>query len=106
MIDETTLTQKLNEIAWEEQMNFWISEKYPETTEENRENIKRVERMLTNLGHQVTSTMLDKLEQQDEIEWSLRLSAYVDTDDSVARAKKYINHKRSVIRALANMLLQ
>lgn len=81
-MDMNTLFKKIDEIGWEEQMNFWLSEKYPDSIEENSQ---RLHSMLVELGSQINPAILDEMEYEGEIAWSLRLSLYVDSDDSMIR---------------------
>ena len=105
-MDKKMLTQKLNEISWQEHVNFEISEKYPDDREQSLRDAEEIEAMLRDLASQISPNTLDMLEQTDGIEWSLRLSPYVVEDDSVARAKKYLHHERYEIRFWAKRLLK
>ena len=90
-MDYETFIEKLNEISWIEHVNFELSEKYPESVEDEAE---RFQQMLIELGSQIKPNLLDTLETDEEgIVWALRLSPYVSDDDSKARAKKHLNHE-------------
>lgn len=101
-MDIDLLKAKLNEIGWDEHINFELSERYSEKS--NDETI--VEGKLRELGQQITSTMLDKLEQADGyIIWSLRLSPFVPSDEPKHRAQRFVHHENSQVRYWANKLL-
>ena len=103
-MDSKALIEKINKIQWEEQMNVWMSEKYPEAIEDNLQDHQRVEDMLIELGNQLSPEVLDKMEQEGEIEWALRLSFYVSQDDSLSRGKRYINDPRYIVNIWAKLL--
>ncbi|MEM9006465.1 MAG: hypothetical protein AAGE59_23440 [Cyanobacteria bacterium P01_F01_bin.86] len=92
----------LNQIAWEEQVNFEISERYSEAND----NDAAVEESLRSLGHQLTPSMLDELQQDcGYITWALRLSPFVPNDKSRQRTHSFITHQKSQVRYWANVLL-
>lgn len=105
-MDEKTLFKRLNEISWQEHVNFEISEKYRDDREQTLRDTEEIEAMLRNLASYISPDTLNMLEQTDSITWSLRLSQYVDDDDSATRAQKYLHHEQYEIRFWAKYLLE
>lgn len=103
-MNEKTLFKRLNEISWQEHVNFEISEKYPEDREQDRRSAEEIEAMLRDLASHISPDTLNMLEQTDSITWSLRLSQYVNDDDSASRAQKYLHHEQYEIRFWAKRL--
>lgn len=96
------LKARLNQIAWDEQTNFEVSERYPEENDDE----DAVEDQLRELGHQLTPSILNDLEQDyGYITWVLRLSPFVPSDEPRRRAKQFINHQDSQVRYWAQSFL-
>ena len=96
------LKVRLNQIAWDEQVNFEVSECFSEENDDE----KAVEDQLRELGQQLTPSLLDALEQDYAyITWVLRLSPFVPNDEPKRRAKNLVNHQDSQVRYWAQNLL-
>jgi hypothetical protein len=101
-VDE--LKERLNELAWDEQMDFEISERHSETSVDDMEE---TEGKIRKLAKKLTTTLLDQLEQDEGyVAWVLRLSPYVPGDKPAGRAERFRHHPDSSVRYWANKILQ
>jgi hypothetical protein len=84
------LKEKLNDLAWEEQMEFEMSERHSEFSEEM---MQKIQDYIHEIAQQITPRLLDMLEQEKGyIIWVLRLSPYVRGDDPISRGRRFIHH--------------
>lgn len=98
------LKERLNELAWDEQMDFEMSERHPETSAEEMEAI---ERKIKKLAKKLTTRLVDQLEQDEGyVAWALRLSAHVPGDMFAERAQRFTHHPDTNVRYWAVKILQ
>ena len=98
------LKQRLNELAWQEQMDFEMSERRNDSDADEMED---TELKIKNLAGKLTTTLLDELEQDEGyVVWALRLSPYVPGDTPVMRAQRFRDHPETNIRYWAAKLAQ
>lgn len=98
------LKQSLNELAWHEQMDFEMSERRNDSGADEMED---TESKIRDLGKKLTTTLLDKLEQdQGYVVWALRLSPHVPGDTPVVRAQRLRNHPETNVRYWAGKIAQ
>lgn len=97
------LKERLNELAWTEQVNFELSERHPGASSSSE---KEFGQRIRELGQRLSPAMLDALERQEGyLTWVLRLSPYVPGDDADKRAKRHAEHRDSQVRFWANQIL-
>ncbi len=101
-VDE--LKERLNDLAWNEQMDFEMSERFSETSADGMEE---TERKIHRLAKKLTATLVDQLEQDEGyVVWALRLSTYVPGDVPAERAQRFRHHPDSTVRYWANKITQ
>ena len=85
-------------------MDFELDEIDPQHDDKMAMDILETVRQL---GGDLTPADLDVL-QQDEayITWALRLSPYVQKDDTLKRAQSFLNHANSQVRFWASEVLK
>lgn len=98
------LKERLNELSWEEQMNFEMSERYPE----NFEDVTAItEHKIQELAQLLTPSLLDSLEREEGyIAWVLRLSPYVPDDSSLQRGQRFLYNPDSRVRYWASEIIR
>jgi len=96
------LKERLNQLSWEEQMEFELSERgAPDSIDST------VERGIQELARQVTPSLLDQLELDGGYAvWSLRLSPHVPGDSPARRARRFLHHADSNVRYWATELIR
>jgi hypothetical protein len=98
------LKKILNDLSWDEQMEFEMSERDPNSSQNMREKINQ---KIRELAVQLTPSLLDILEQdKGYLVWVLRLSPHVPGDAPKKRAQRFVNHQDSEVRFWANKLMQ
>ena len=103
-IDLQTLTKQLDELSWEEQMAFEMSERHPYPPDEE---YQRIEEKIHRLGRRLTPPLLDTLEKEaGYLVWVLRLSPHVPGDDPVRRAERWRHHEDAQVRYWAEQILK
>jgi hypothetical protein len=96
------LIERLDDLSWQEQMNFEMSER---DSEYARQTASDIECDIREIASEITSTLLDQLEQKEEyVVWALRLSPYVPGDQPSKRGKFYLNHPDSNVRYWAKLI--
>ncbi len=95
-MDIQELIEQLDDLSWQEQMNFELSERDAKFA---RQTAAEIEHAIQELGGELTPALLDQLEQEDGyVVWALRLSPYVPGDNPSRRAQRYLNHPDSSVR--------
>lgn len=100
-----TLLKLLEELAWDEQVEFEMGERHPESVEES---IADIERKIQELGARLSPELLDALEAHEDCDprWLLRLCPYVTRDDWRARATRFLDNEDSEVRYWAKYVLE
>ena len=102
-MDTNELKRELDEIHWEEQMEFELTEADPQSGESLHFEIQK---KIKELAYILSSIDLDNLQQDDDyIIWALRLSPHVPDDDSRSRAKNFLKHRDSQVRFYASEII-
>ena len=98
------LKQVLNNMAWEEQIEFEMSER---DCTQFSERPAALERKVRQVARNLNSTLLDEL-QQDEpyVVWALRLSPHVPGDHALERARPFLQHPDGDIRYWAVRIVE
>jgi len=98
------LKERLNDLSWEEQMEFEMSERGAQgSTDATRE----IERGVRELARQLTPSLLDQLEQDGGyVVWSLRLSQHVPGDSPSRRAQRFLHHADAGVRYWAAEIIR
>jgi hypothetical protein len=103
-MDMDTLREKLDEFAWDEQMAFEMSERHPESWEEDQ---RALEKKIRLLADSLRPADLDALENEPGYQiWALRLSPYIPGDDPVVRARRLSKSSEAKVRQWAYRLLE
>jgi hypothetical protein len=98
------LKEKLNELAWEEQAEFEMSERKDGGT---ASTMQEIEPKIQELARQITPTLLDMLEQDaGYIVWVLRLSPNVPGDSPAVRARLFLHHSDNNVRFWASEIVK
>ena len=105
MMDMDVLREKLDELAWDEQMAFEMSERHPDDSWE--EDQRALETKIRRLASNLRLADLDALENEPGYQiWALRLSPYVSGDDSIARARRLKNSDEARVRQWASRFME
>lgn len=103
-MDMNMLREKLDEFAWDEQMAFEMSERNPDSWEEDQ---RVLEEKLCLLAESLQPSDLDALENEPGYEiWALRLSPYTPGEDTVARARRLSESSEARVRQWARRFLE
>lgn len=95
------LTECLERLAWQEQMDYEATERGAATEE------PLIEQSLRQLAANTTPNLLDLLEQDGGYStWLMRLSTYINEDNTPLRARRLLNNPSSEVRYLAEQLLK
>lgn len=98
------LKERLNDLSWEEQMEFEMSERGPHGS---TDATRGIERGVQELARQVTPSLLDQLEQDGGYDvWSLRLSPHVPGDSPARRARRFLHHADASVRYWATEIIR
>jgi hypothetical protein len=93
----------LANLSWEEQMDFELSERYPEDHEKFE---SESENKIQKIAKSINPSLLDLLEQDvDFMDWALRLSQYIDDPNALCRAYRLRNHSDRNIRYWADKII-
>ena len=96
------LKELLNDFAWEEQMEFELSERGHDESNEMREEIKN---KIQNLAQRLTPMILDSLEEDKSyLTWVLRLSPHVPNDHPKKRAYRHLKNMDRNVRYWAKQI--
>jgi hypothetical protein len=96
------LIERLDDLSWQEQMNFEMSERNSEYAHQTALDI---EGAIRKIASETTSILLDQLEQEEEyVVWALRLSPHVSGDKPSERGKPYLKHSDSNVRFWAELI--
>lgn len=95
------LEKRLDEIAWNEQLEHEISER-PSVA--SPPDLEQIDARLRALAALLDSRLLDALERADGyLAWTLRLARFVDPDRGVARSRRYLEHANWSVRHWARV---
>jgi|SRR2546423_1354213 len=98
------LKEKLNDLSWEEQMEFEMSER---GAQDSTDAMQEIERKMRELARQVTPPLLDQLEQDGGyVVWSLRLSPHVPGDSPARRGRRFLHHADRSVRYWAAEIIR
>ena len=99
-IDE--LIERLDDLSWEEQMNFEMTERDAEYA---RQIAPEIERAIQELAGVITPVLLDQLEREEGyVVWALRLSPHVPGDNPSQRGQRYLNDPNGNVRYWAEQI--
>jgi hypothetical protein len=97
------LKEALDDLSWDEQMDFEMSERPGGVPPEAGGSDRR----LRAIAAEVTVSLLDALEQEaGYAAWALRLSPYVAGDRPASRARRFLNHPNRDVRQRAEEILR
>ncbi len=99
-----TLRERLDELAWDEQVNFELSERHSGESDTGEEDLQR---KIRELAQHLSPAVLDALEgEEGYLTWVLRLSPHVPGDAYRKRAQRYVRHHDSQVRFWATQVLR
>jgi hypothetical protein len=97
------LTNLLDELSWDEQVDFEMRERFPDSDSAQQAADDETSRLL---GPRLTPALLDALEREDGyLAWVLRLSPYVPGDVPTRRAQRLLHHADSDVRYWAARIM-
>jgi hypothetical protein len=98
------LKQVLDSIAWEEQIDFELSER---ECGQVSERTNALESKISQIARSLSPALLNEL-QQDEgyVAWTLRLSPKVPGDRQFERARPYLQHPDATVRYWAVRIIE
>lgn len=103
-MDIGELSEKLDDLAWDEQMAFEMSERNPDAWQEDQ---RELETKIRRLAESLALADLDALENEPGYEiWSLRLSPFVPGADPIARAHRLSANEDERVRQWARRFLE
>jgi hypothetical protein len=96
------LKERLDELSWQEQMEFEMSERDVQVSDTM---MRDLESNIRELAKHVTPTLLDALEHEaGYLVWALRLSRFVHGDNPAVRGRRYLRHQDSAVRYWARTI--
>jgi hypothetical protein len=96
------LIERLDDLSWQEQMHFEMSERNPQYA---LQTVTEIDRSIREIAGEITPVLLDQLERVDEyVAWALRLSPHVPGDNPSQRGQRYLNHPNNNVRYWAERI--